>query len=182
MSMTETIIQGGAGVAQVAGQAGMPQLDPSTFPNQIFWLVIALVAVYFVMAKLALPRIGGTLATRKGTITTDLAAAEELKLKAKAAEKAYTEALATARAEAAKIIEATKAEIQADLNAAIAKADAEIAAKSAESAKRIDEIRDGAMEAVAAVAKDTAGALITALGGAADANAIEAAVTQRLKG
>lgn len=160
----------------------MPQLDPSSFPNQIFWLVVALVAVYVILSRMALPRIAGTLATRKGTITSDLAAADELKQKAKAAEKAYTEALATARTEAAKIIEATKAEIQADLNAAIATADAEIAAKTAESGKRIDDIREGAMEAVAAVAKDTAGALVTALGGKADAMAIEAALNERLKG
>ena len=93
---------------------------------------------------MALPRIGAVLADRKGTITNDLAAAEELKQKAVAAEKAYNDALATARTEAAKIVAAAKAEIQKDLDAAIAKADAEIAAKAAESEKRIAEIRAGA--------------------------------------
>jgi F-type H+-transporting ATPase subunit b len=161
---------------------GMPQLDFTTFPSQIFWLVVALVVIYFLMSRLALPAIGGTLAARKGRIASDLAAAEELKQKAVAAEKAYDDALVKARAEAAKILAATKAEIQADLNAAIAKADAEIAAKSAESAKRIDEIRDGAAAAVAEVAKDTAGELVGALGGKADAKAIAAAVSARLKG
>ena len=44
--------------ADAAAQApGMPQLDFSTWGNQIFWLVIALVATYFVLAKVALPRI-----------------------------------------------------------------------------------------------------------------------------
>jgi F-type H+-transporting ATPase subunit b len=76
----------------------------------------------------------------------------------------------------------TKAEIQADLNKAITKADTQIAAKSAESAQRIDEIRAGAQDAINEVAKDTAQELVASLGGKADARAITAAVTARLKG
>jgi F-type H+-transporting ATPase subunit b len=171
-----------AGAATEAAKAGMPQLDPSLMPNQVFWLLITLGLIYFLLARVALPRIGGTLANRKGTITTDISAAEELKQKAVAAEVAYNEALASARVEAGKIIAAAKADIQADLNKAIAKADAEIAAKSAQSAQRIDEIRAGAVAAVEAVAKDTAAELVSALGGKAEAAAISAAVAARLKG
>lgn len=171
-----------AGAAHEAAKAGMPQLDFSTFPNQIFWLLVTLSVIYFVLSRVALPRIGGTIANRKGTITADLSAAEELKQKAVAAEAAYNEALASARAEAGKIVAAAKADIQADLNKAIAKADAEIAAKSAESAKRIDEIRAGAVAAVETVAKDTAAELVAVLGGTADASAISAAVSARMKG
>ena len=166
-----------------AGQAvGMPQLDFSTWPNQIFWLLVTLVVIYFVLSKIALPRIGAVLADRKSTITNDLAAAEELKQKAVAAEKAYNDALANARTEAAKIVAQAKAEIQKDLDAATAKADAEIAAKAAESEKSIAEIRDGAAAAVSEVAKDVARDLVAALGGAADAKTVTAAVTARLKG
>ncbi|WP_431298289.1 F0F1 ATP synthase subunit B' [Tabrizicola sp. BL-A-41-H6] len=166
-----------------AGKAvGMPQLDFSTWPNQIFWLLVTLVVIYFVLSRIALPRIGAVLAERKGTITNDLAAAEELKLKAVAAEKAYNDALATARTEAAKIVASAKADIQKDLDAATAKADAEIAAKAAESEKTIAEIREGAVSAITEVARDTAKELVAALGGAADAKTVAAAVTARLKG
>ena len=171
-----------AHAAQEGAKAGMPQLDFSTFPNQIFWLVVTLLVIYFVLSRVALPRIGGTIANRKGTITADISAADELKQKIVDAEKAYNDALVTARAEADKIVAKAKADIQADLNKAIAKADADIAKQSAESAKRIDEIRAGAAEAVTIVAKDTAAELVAAMGGAADAKAITAAVTARLKG
>ena len=166
-----------------AGKAvGMPQLDFSTWPNQIFWLLVTLVVIYLVLSKIALPRIGAVLADRKSTITNDLAAAEELKQKAVDAEKAYNEALANARTEAAKIVAQARAEIQKDLDAATAKADAEIAAKAAESEKTIAAIRDGAAAAVAEVAKDVAGELVAALGGKADAATVTAAVSARLKG
>ena len=161
---------------------GMPQLDFSTWPNQIFWLLVTLVVIYFVLSRIALPRIGAVLAERKGTITNDLAAAEELKLKAEQAEKAYNDALASARTEASKIVAAAKLDIQKDLDAATARADAVIAARTAESEKTIADIREGAVAAVSEVARDTAYELVAALGGAADATSVTAAVNARLKG
>lgn len=172
--------------AEAAGHAtqsaGMPQLDFSTFPNQIFWLLVALFATYMILSRVALPRIGAVLAERKGTITNDLAAAEDLKLKAQEAEAAYEKALADARAEAQRIIGETKAEIQKDLDAATDKANAEIAARTAESEKRISEIRASAMESVAEVARDTSQEIVSALGLNVDSGAVSAAVDQRLKG
>ncbi len=168
--------------AGAAEKAGMPQLDFSTFPNQIFWLVVTLVVTFLLLKLVVLPRVAGILAERKGAMASDLAAAEELKQKAVAAEKAYQDALVKARSEAAKIIAAAKAEIAGDLKAAIAKADDQIAAKAADSEKRIAEIKAGAMDAVSEVAKATAGELVAALGGTADAKAIASAVSARLKG
>ncbi len=170
--------------AEVATGAapGMPQLDPTVFSNQIFWLVLALIAIFFVLSRVALPRIAAILAERQGTITNDIAAAEDLKNKAEEAEAAYEQALADARAEAQRIAGETKAKIQADLDVAIAKADASIAAKAAESEKAIAEIRAGSVDAIKVVAKDTAKEIVAVMGGKADAKAITAAVTARMKG
>jgi F-type H+-transporting ATPase subunit b len=172
----------GAAGQSAEATGGMPQLDISTWDNQIFWLLVALIAIYMIVTRVAVPRIGAVLAERRGTITNDLAAAEELKLKAVEAETAYNKALATARADAAKIVGAAKAEIEAELAKASAKADAKIEAKTAVSEQRIAEIRAGAMESVTEVAKDTAKELVAVLGGKADARAITAAVNARLKG
>lgn len=172
------------GVAEhsAGGNAGMPQLDFSTWGNQIFWLVVALIAIYFILSRVALPRIAAILAERQGSITNDIAAAEDLKAKAVDAEAAYDQALLDARAEAQRIIAAAQADIQGDLDVAIEKADAEISAKTAESEKAIAEIRAGALENVKTVAKDTAKEIIAVLGGEADAKAVNAAVTARMKG
>ncbi|QDI77280.1 MULTISPECIES: F0F1 ATP synthase subunit B' [Leisingera] len=172
----------GAADAAHGSAPGMPQLDFSTFGNQIFWLVVALVVIYLILSRVALPRIAAVLAERQGTITNDLAAAEDLKAKAVEAENAYNKALADARAEAQRIAAETRAEIQAGLDEAIAKADEQIAAKAAESEKAIAEIKAGALEGVKAVATETAEALVTALSGSADKDAVAAAVAQRTKG
>lgn len=161
---------------------GLPQLDFSTFPNQIFWLLVTLVVIYLILSKVALPKIASVLAERQDTITNDIAAAEELKLKAQEAEAAYDKALADARAEAQRIIGEAKAEMMAELDVASQKADAEIAAQLAESEGKITEIRDGAIVAIREVSKDTAGEIVQALGASVDAKAIEAAVNARIKG
>ena len=171
---------GAAGHA--ASAPGMPQLDFSTFGNQIFWLLVVLAVIYWVLSRIALPRIGGVISDRQGAVTGDLMAAEEFKQKAKSAEAAYDKALADARSEAAKIVAANKAEIQKELDAAIAKADAEISARAGESEKRIAVIRDSATADARSVARDVTAELVRAFGGNADEAAINAAVDARLKG
>jgi len=176
--MAETTVE----AVEKAGGAGMPQLNPDYFPNQIFWLVVTLIVIYFILSRIALPRIGAVLAERQGTITNDIAAAEELKQRAQEAEAAYDQALLDARGEAAKIVAAAKADIQAELDVQMQKADAQIAAQTAESEKAIGDIQAGAADAVKAVAKDTAKEIVAAFGGKADAKTITAAITAALKG
>ncbi|WP_323010356.1 F0F1 ATP synthase subunit B' [Paracoccus sp. (in: a-proteobacteria)] len=171
---------GAAGHA--ASAPGMPQLDFTTFGNQIFWLLVILAVIYWVLSRIALPRIGGVISDRQGAITGDLMAAEEFKQKAKEAEAAYDKALLDARAEAQKIVAANKAEIQKELDAAIAHADAEIAARSAESEKRIGEVRASAIEDARSVAREVTAALVENFGGKVDQSLVDTVVDQRLKG
>ncbi|SFB07371.1 F-type H+-transporting ATPase subunit b [Poseidonocella pacifica] len=172
----------GSCVGPTGSAIGLPQLCFDWFPNQIFWLLVTLVVIYFLLARIALPRISAVLAERQGTITNDIAAADDLKAQAQEAEAAYDKALADARAEAQKIAAETRAEIQAELDRSIAEADADIAAKTAESEAAISEIRKSALESVQIVARDTAREIVRALGAQTDEQAINAAVDDRLKG
>ncbi|MBC9245543.1 F0F1 ATP synthase subunit B' [Paracoccus sp. 11-3] len=171
-----------ADAAHAAQSTGLPQLDLSTFANQIFWLVLCLLVLYWVLAKVALPRIAAVISDRQGAVTGDLMAAEEFKQKAKEAEAAYDKALADARSEAQKIVAANRAEIQKELDQAIAHADAEIAARTAESEKRINEIRESAATNAREVARDVTAELVRTFGGNVDDAAVDRAVDNRMKG
>ncbi|HYC13127.1 MAG TPA: F0F1 ATP synthase subunit B', partial [Stellaceae bacterium] len=83
-----------------AAESGMPQLDFATFPSQIFWLAVIFVALYFLMARVALPRVGALIAQRKAKIEGDLERAAQMKQEADAVMAAYQRALAEARASA----------------------------------------------------------------------------------
>ena len=182
MATQTTETAAGACVDAGGSALGMPQLCADWMGNQVAWLVVSLIVIYLLLSRVALPRIGAVLAERSGTITNDIAAAEELKQKAVEAEAAYEKALADARVQAAAIVADAKAEIQADLDVELAKADAQIAAKVSESEKAIAEIRDGAVKSVTDVAKETAKELVKAVGGNADAKTINAAIAARMKG
>lgn len=168
--------------AAEGASGGLPQLDFTTWPTQIFWLVVALVALYQLMTKIALPRISSTLEERADAIADDLDKADEFQRRAEEAEQAYQHALTDARAKAQAIAAETRAEIQKDVEAATAKADAEIAARTAESETRIQEIRDSAMASVEQVAGETAVAVIEAiLPEVADDTAARTAVAAQLR-
>lgn len=181
---TEAIVVEGAGrcVSALGNAIGMPQLCDAWFANQVFWLVVALVSIYLILTRVALPRVGAVLAERSGTMSNDIAAAEDLKRQAAAANDAYEKALADARAESQRISGEARAAIKADLDAAIAKADERIAARAAESEAQIAEIRAGAMASVSEVARDVAAEIVSALGGQPDREAVDAAVARRLGG
>ena len=96
-------------------EAGMPQLDPAIYPNLIFWLVVALVALYYILSKVALPRIGTVIGERNDAISNDIEEAASLKRRAEEAEAAYNAALAQARDEAHRIGAEAKAAIDKEL-------------------------------------------------------------------
>lgn len=170
--------------SETTGEAvGMPQLDFSTFPNQIFWLVVSLVVVYVVVSKVILPRVGGVLEERHSVISDYLSQAADFKKQAEQAEADYEAALKEARAGALAIAVETKADIQKELDKAVAKADAEIAAKTAESEKAIAAVRESAVENVREVATVTTAEIIAALmPSVSDDAAVKKAVTARMKG
>jgi F-type H+-transporting ATPase subunit b len=162
---------------------GMPQLDITTYPNLIFWGIVAIVVLYLILTRVAIPRIGRVLAERSDAISNDIEMAALYKRRAEEAEAAYDAALARAREEAHRIAAENRAQIDKELKALTAKADAEIAAKAKESEARIREIEASAAASIEEVARQTAAEIVRALvpSAADDAKAADA-VAARLKG
>lgn len=159
----------------------MPQLDVTTFAPQIVWLVITFLVMYFLMAKVALPRIAQVLDERQTRIDDNLEKAAALKKEAEEAAAAYESSLAEARAKAQ---DAVKAVLDA-ANAAQAKAQDELAAKlnaELEAAEaRIAEAKDKALANIKEVSGDVAKATVAKLSGVdVDDAAVEAAVTKAM--
>src|SRR5438093_624429 len=114
---------------------GFPPFDAHTFASQLFWLALTFIALYLLMSRVALPRIGSILETRRQRVDSDLAEAQRLKDQSDAAIAAHEKALAEARGraqalandtreKAAAATEARRKEVDAKLNARIAEAEA----------------------------------------------------------
>ena len=89
----------------------MPQLDISTFPPQLFWLLITFIALYLVVWKIALPRIVAVRDSRHQKIEEDLEKAETLRGEALAVLVALEKAHADAASEAQSIYRETAQKI-----------------------------------------------------------------------
>lgn len=168
--------------AHSSGSGGLPQLNFETWPSQIIWLAISLVALYFILNRFVLPRVSATLEERRDTIAGDLDLAAIYENKAREAEASYKAALEAARGEARRIADKTQAEIREQLNAAIAEADKRIEAQAALSAERIDNIRAEAGQQAREVAEATAAALVEKFSPkGVDAGSIASAVRDALQ-
>ncbi|MDG1286662.1 MAG: hypothetical protein P8P30_03750 [Rickettsiales bacterium] len=80
--------------------AGMPQLDPTSYPSQLFWLVVTFTVLYYVMSRHIVPRIHTVMESRQQRIEYDLDRAASLKVEAEQARENYETALAEARGQA----------------------------------------------------------------------------------
>src|SRR5471032_1239933 len=168
---------------QPSGHKGaFPPFNPTTFASQLFWLVIAFVVLYVLMAKVALPRVGGIIENRQKRIADDLAGAASLKAESDAAIAAYEKALADARARAQAIANETRDKQAAAADATRKTLEGELNVKLAEAEKSIAATKQAAMANVRAIAEDAARAIIERLIGSAPSDkAVAEAVATVLK-
>ncbi|WP_395664222.1 F0F1 ATP synthase subunit B [Aestuariivirga sp.] len=158
-----------------------PPMDATTFPSQIFWLVIFFGLLYLLMSKLALPKMAAVLEKRHKTIEGDLAKASALKNETQAAVQAYEKALADARAKAQGIAAETRAKMNAEMEAERAALEKKIGAKTADAEAKIAAAKASAMKDVGEVAAETAAEIVSELTGATVSKAEAAKAIAGLK-
>ena len=158
-----------------------PPFDPATFPSQLLWLAITFAALYFVLSKLALPRITRVLEDRKAIIDGDIAAADASRQKTDAAIAAYEAALASAKAKAQTIANQSRDAIQADIAAKRGAVEADLAGKLTEAEGRIAATKSEALTHVDEIAAETAQTVVVQLLGDVPSESVRAAVAKASK-
>ena len=159
-----------------------PPFDPSTFGSQILWLAITFAALYLLMSKVALPRIGEILEVRRDRIEGDLAEADRLRVKTDQAIADYEAALAEARVKAQGIAEATRADLKAETEKSRADVEAELASRMMAAEASIQATKDEALVNVDEIAAQTAVAVVAAVSGKVAIADARAAVKEVVKG
>lgn len=155
-----------------------PPFDPATFPSQLLWLAISFAALYLLMSKVALPKVGATLAKRQATIDADLKAADADRQKTDAAIASYEKALAEAKSKAQAIAAETRDSIKADLAAKRGAAEADLTAKVTAAEARIASTKDAALAHVDEIAAETAQALVGQFVGDVSSDSVRAAIAK----
>lgn len=135
---------------------GLPQLDTSTYPSQLFWLAVTFAILYFIFSRRSLPEISGVLENRQQHIQSDLETAEKLKNDAEKAQNAYETSLKEARAGAGKAVhdvqEKLKAKAEKQSDSFRVKAEKDIQAME----ERLQKVKEGAMDDMNTIAAEVA--------------------------
>ncbi len=140
-----------------------PPFQRETFASQLIWFALTFVILYVVMAKVALPRLGGIIDARRNRLEGDFAAAQRSKAQSDAAIAAYEKALAEARTRAQAIAAETRAKQAVAAEEQHKAIEAKLDAKLAEADKTISATKAAAMTNVRGIAIDTASALVERL-------------------
>ena len=169
--------------AEGGHKAPFPPFEKSTYASQLVSLLIAFVALYLIVSRIALPRVGGLLDERQKKIEGDLAAAQTLRDESDAALKAYESELAAARSRAQAIGAETREKLSAASEAERKTLEQRLSVKLAEAEKTIAATREAAMSNVRSIASDAAIAIVQRLTGVApDRRSANKAVDATLKG
>jgi F-type H+-transporting ATPase subunit b len=173
---THTEVPGG-------GKPQFPPFNKETFASQLLWFAIFFIALYAVIARLAIPQIGGIIAARGQRVADDLAEANRFKEQSDAALKAYEKSLADARARAQALAGETRNKLNAEAEQARRGLESELNAQLARAEEVIAATKTAAMANVQGIAIDTASAIVERLIGTAPAGkTVENAVADVLKG
>ena len=146
-------------------------------------LAITFVALYLIVSRIALPRVGSVIDARQNAIEGDLGAARNLKDESEEALKAYERELAAARTRAQAIGAETREKLNAASEAERKSLEEKLAQKLADAEKTIAATRTNAMSNVRGIAADAAIAIVQRLAGVApDKRTVNKAVDASLKG
>jgi F-type H+-transporting ATPase subunit b len=160
-----------------------PPFNPETFASQVLWFAITFVLLYFLMSRVALPRVGAIVAARSGTIAGDLADAQKTKDETDAAIAGYEKKLADARANAQSLAAQTRDKLMAEADERRKAVEAKLNERLQDAEKTIAQTKIAAMTNVKGIATDAASAIVERLlGNKPDSKAVTDAVEKAMKG
>jgi F-type H+-transporting ATPase subunit b len=175
--------QGATASTEAAGQGGsggLPQFDNSKWAGQIVWLLIIFAVLYVVLARVLLPKVGGTIDAREGRIAGDIADARRLKQEAEAQAAQAQVEMNEARAKAQKLGSDAKAKSAAQAAERQKAEETKLNERLAVAEGEIRTARDQAMTNVRGIAVETAQAIVEKLTGTKASSAdVESAMAGR---
>lgn len=135
---------------------GLPQMDPTWFPSQIFWLAVTFLCLYIIFARKILPEISSTLETRRVQIDGDLETAQEMKNEAEKVHQAYDEILDGARKKSSELFVKADESIKKKANKKLDAFRERSASENADTEKLIEDAKKEAMSDMHSIAAEIA--------------------------
>ena len=148
-----------------AAEAGMPQLDPTYWASQAFWLILIFTVLYISIAKFYLPKIKNNLDNRENKIKDDLDDANKFKELSEAKLKDYEKILEDAKKEVIKIHLDQKNLLDKDIQSKKVTMEKEIENEILKAQKEIDELKKSSLSDIRSISENIASSIIENISG-----------------
>ena len=148
-----------------AAEAGMPQLDPTFWASQAFWLILVFVILYISISKFYLPKIKDNLDNRENKIKEDLENANKFKEQSEAKAKEYESILEKAKKDVLKIHFESKSILDKDIQSKKEAIEKEIEKEVLKAQKEILELKKNSISSIQSISESIASNIIENISG-----------------
>ena len=148
-----------------AAEAGMPQLDPTYWASQAFWLILVFVILYISISKFYLPKIKDNLDNRENKIKEDLENANKFKEQSEAKAKEYDIILENAKKEISKIHFESKNILDKDIQSKKDLMEKEIEKEISKAQKEISDLKKKSISSIQSISENIVSNIIENISG-----------------
>ena len=138
----------------LAAEAGMPQLDPTYWASQAFWLILIFTALYLALSNLFIPKIQDNIDGRENKIKNDLDEAQKLKNLAEKKLKEYELSIENTKKEVQKIIFESKNELSSQIQGKKKEFEKEIKNEIKVAEKEIEDLKRESLKSISIISEE----------------------------
>jgi len=149
----------------LAAEAGMPQLDPTYWASQGFWLILIFTLLYLALSKLFIPKIKNSIDDRENRIKDDLDEAQKLKEVAEAKLKEYEISIENAKKDVQKILFESKNKLNSDNQNKKKTFEKEIETEIENAEKEIESFKKDSLESISKISEEITSKIIENISG-----------------
>jgi F-type H+-transporting ATPase subunit b len=166
----------------LAAEAGMPQLDPTYWASQAFWLILIFTALYLTLSNLFIPKIKNSIDNRENKIKDDLDEAQELKNLAEQKLKEYELSIENAKKEVQKIIIESKNKLNLEIQNKKKEFEKEIEIEIDSAEKEIENLKKESLKSISTISEEVASRVIEQISGEPmNQSSVKAAILETTK-
>ena len=166
----------------LAAEAGMPQLDPTYWASQAFWLVLIFTALYLALSNLFIPKIKDNIDSRENKIKDDLDEAQKLKNLAEEKLIEYELSIENAKKDVQKIIFESKNKLNSELQNKKKEFEKEIEIEIENAEKEIENLKKDSLKNISIISEEMASNVIEQISGEPmNQSSVKAAILETTK-
>ena len=166
----------------LSAEAGMPQLDPTYWASQAFWLILIFTTLYLALSNLFIPKIKDSIDNRENKIKDDLDEAQKLKNLAEQKFGEYELSIENAKKEVQKIIFESKNKMNLEIQGKKKKIEKEIESEIKDAEKEIENLKKDSLKNISSISEEVASKVIERISGEPmNQSSVKAAILEMTK-